>query len=96
MAKVRFSVNIPVSILKEGNRYVAYTPALDLATSGKTYQQTKNRFEEIITIFLAEIVKDGTVDDVLSDLGWQKIKTNNTFPWTPPVIVSQDMQLIQV
>ena len=51
MNKVALKFQIPVSILKEDKKYVAYTPALDLSTSGKSYQEVKKRFSEIVNIF---------------------------------------------
>ncbi len=96
MPKTKFEISIPVSILKEGKRFVAYTPALDISTSGKTYEETQKRFSEIVSIFIEEIVKKGTVNEVLRDLGWRKIKTKDKLNWAPPVVVSQDTQLIKV
>ncbi|OGZ69748.1 MAG: hypothetical protein A3D44_04365 [Candidatus Staskawiczbacteria bacterium RIFCSPHIGHO2_02_FULL_42_22] len=92
MKKVVLQFNIPVSILREGKKYVAYTPALDLSTSGDTFDQVKHRFEEIVDIFFEEILKKGTIEEVLTELGWQK----NHATWVPPVVVSQEFQTIQV
>lgn len=69
-------INIPVSILKEGNKFIAYSPALDLSTSGKNYDEVKRRFKEILGIFLEELLKKGTLKEVLLDLGWKKINLN--------------------
>ena len=91
-----FKINIPVSILREDNRYIAYTPALDLSTSGKTYQEVQKRFTEIVAIFIKEIIKKGTVDEVLSSLGWKKVKSENKINWISPVVISQNTQLIKV
>ncbi len=81
---VRFA--LPVSILKEGKYFIAYTPALDLSTSGKNLLQTKKRFEEAVQIFFEEIFEKDTVDEVLAGLGWQKVKQQ----WMPPVLISQE------
>lgn len=85
-------VNLPVSILREDERFVAYTPALDLSTSGKSYKEVKERFNEIVEIFFEEIIKKGTLDEVLQSLGWKKLETK----WSPPVVISQESQTIQV
>lgn len=90
MKKVNFS--LPVTILKEGKQYIAYTPALDLSTSGNTYKQAKKRFEEIVDIFFEEIIEKGTLEEVLSELGWKKIKKE----WNPPIVVSNESQTINV
>jgi len=92
MPKINLEFKLPVSFLREGNKYIAYTPALDLSTSGKTYKETKKRFEAIVNIFFEELIKKGTLDDVLIDLGWKRSQSR----WSPPLVVSQESQLIRV
>lgn len=92
MRKVGLEFKLPVSIIKEGKSYIAYTPALDLSTSGKTYKEAKERFEEIVNIFFEELIKKGTLEEVLLDLGWKRVRAK----WNPPIVVSQDFQTIQV
>lgn len=84
MANKNFSFSIPVVITKQGKRFVAYTPALDISTSGKSEKEVKVRFEELAKIFFDEIVEAGTVTDVLSELGWKKEQKK----WAPPRVVS--------
>ena len=76
--------NLPVLITKQNRRFVAYTPVLDISTSGKTEKEVKARFVELVNIFLEEIIEAKTVDDVLSELGWKKVQKK----WTPPRVVS--------
>ncbi len=83
---------LPVSVLKEEGRYVAYTPALDLSTSGESEMQVKQRFGEAVRLFFEELVKMGTLDEVLSELGWKKLERN----WQPPEIVSQGSEPVSV
>ena len=93
MKKTSFDLNIPVSIFREGKYFVAYTPALDLSTSAKTYDKAKKRFEELVPTFIEELVKKGTFEEYLETLGWQK---NTKKKWSPPVIVSQTIEKIKV
>ncbi len=72
MRKVMLEVNLPVSILREGKKFVAHTPALDLSTSANSFEKVRERFNEIVNIFFEELIKKGTLDDVLRDLGWRK------------------------
>jgi len=65
-------VKLPVSIFKEGKHFIAYTTALDLSTSGKSYEDVKRRFDEAVRIFFEEVIEKGTVEDVLTELGWRK------------------------
>lgn len=92
MKKTMLEVGLPVSILKEGKKFIAYTPALDLSTSGKSYEEVKARFNEIVNIFFEEIIKKGTLDQALRDLGWKRVQAR----WTPPLVVSQGLQTVQV
>ena len=83
---------LPVSILREGNNFIAYTPALDLSTVGDTFEEAKKRFEEAVQIFFEEITEKGTTDEALKELGWQKqAKT-----YIPPVVVSNQIQSFTV
>jgi len=92
MRKIMLEVNLPVSILREGKKFIAYTPALDLSTSGNSYKEAKKRFAEIVNIFFEELIKKGTLDEVLRDLGWKRVRTG----WKPPVIISQESQTVRV
>jgi len=92
MRKIMLEVSLPVSILREGKKFIAYTPALDLSTSGNSYKEVKKRFAEIVNIFFEELTKKGTLDEVLRDLGWKRVRTG----WKPPVIISQESQTVRV
>ena len=81
--KNKLSFNLPVLITKQNKRFVAYTPALDISTSGKSEKDAKARFVELASLFLEEIIEAETADDVLSELGWKKIQKG----WTPPKVI---------
>lgn len=82
-------VNLPVAFIKEGEKVVAYTPALDLSTSGKNEAEAKTRFSEIVDIFFNDLLEQGTLDTVLSDLGWSRINS----AWNPPVISQESVSV---
>jgi len=88
MKQIKIKTKLPVSIFREGDSFIAYTPALDISTSGKSYSQVKKRFSELVETFLEEIVKTGNLNAVLSDLGWEKIKKQ----WMPPAMISQKIE----
>ena len=90
--KMGYQIQVPVSILREGKRYVAYSPALDLSTSGKTFKEVKRHFEEMVGIFIEELTDMGTLDRTLRDLGWTKLKKE----WQPPVLVAQESEKIRM
>ena len=86
MKKLSFKASLAVTFLREGDGFVAYSPALDLSTCGNTFEQAKKRFAEAAEIFIEECHKMGTLGSVLEDLGWKKSKNS----WKPPVVVAQD------
>ena len=92
MKKVAFEIELPVSVFKDGASYVAYTPALDLSTSAKTYDGVKKRFEKVVPVFIEELARKGTLSEYLENFGWKKVQKK----WTPPAIVSQGLEKITV
>lgn len=85
---------IPVLFFQEGNKVVAYSPALDLSSCGNSEQQARKRFAEAATIFLAEINRMGTTEDVLEEYGWHKAPNQHT--WSPPVYKSCTEELVKI
>jgi len=73
---------IPVIFFQEGNKVIAYSPALDLSTCGDTEQQAHSRFTEAVRIFFKEAAKMGTLSEVLEECGWQKDPHKRV--WSPP------------
>lgn len=92
MSKSIVNLNLPVIILKEGDVFVAYTPALDISTVGKTFEQAEQRFDELVTIFFEELSEAGTTEEVLLDLGWTEKKKE----FTPPVVVSNQIMQFNI
>jgi predicted RNase H-like HicB family nuclease len=84
MLNNKLTYKLPVIITKQNRRFVAYTPALDISTSGKTEKEVKERFVEMVNLFLEEIIQANTINDILTELGWKKIQK----VWTPPQVVS--------
>ena len=62
MAKT--SYNFIISVFKEGKSFVAYAPALDLSSAGKTYKQAVSRLNEAVEIFFEEMERMGTTNCV--------------------------------
>lgn len=84
-------MKLPVALIREGDKVVAYTPALDISTVGKDESQAKERFNELVNIFFEDLVENDTVEPVLTELGWIKEKHQ----WSPP-IVSQESVSVRI
>ncbi len=83
---------LPVVITKQNSGFVAYSPALDISTSASSPKKVKERFVELAAIFIEEILEAGTINEVLSELGWKKVQK----VWSPPQLVSNDSVGIQI
>ena len=92
MSYLSFTIQLPVSIFREGAYFIAYTPALDISTAGKTYSEVKERFNEAVEIFFEETAKKGTLLEILQELGWTKVKKQ----WHPPVVISHESQEVRI
>lgn len=85
---------IPVILFEEGDKFVAYSPAIDLSTCGNSEAQARQRFIEAASIFFDEIINMGTVEDVLTECGWHKLPDKNT--WLPPKYKSYTEELVPI
>lgn len=92
MKKLIMSAKLPVIFLKEKGQFVAYTPALDLSTVGKTLIQAEGRFKEAAELFFEECYKMGTLDEVLRELGWTKKRG----AWVPPMTIELNPRNISI
>ncbi len=90
MGKVQFALSI--TVIREGDSFIAYSPALDLSTVGETYDEAKVRFEEVVQIFFEEITQKGTVHEALTELGWRKQKNE----YIPPMVVGSQTENFSV
>ena len=85
---------LSVNIFKQGKRYVAYVPSLDISTSGKTESEVKKRFEELIQIFFEELRETDNLDEVLLGLGWNKIQMKSRIgQWQPPKVINKSIDV---
>jgi len=85
-------IKLQVTFIRQGKKFVAYSPALDISTTGKTLRQAQTRFSELLEIFFEELAEKETTDEVLTELGWVKVKKL----WEPPRIVKQESLNIRV
>jgi predicted RNase H-like HicB family nuclease len=83
-------VSLKVDVLKEGDAWVVYSPALDLSAHGSTEREALSMFDEAVHLFLQELREMGTFEEVLTELGWHERKEQE---WQPPRITHRDFQV---
>ena len=83
---MRINANVTVLFLQETEGIVAYAPALDLSTCGPSFDEAKKNFEEAYAAFVEECVRMGTLEEVLSSLGWKR-KAGDGAELVPPTLI---------
>jgi len=82
-SKSTFDICIEVALFKDGDYYIAYSPALDLSAYGNSEEDAKIDFEEQLDIFIKETSEKGTLEKVLLEQGW-KLKLKPRPAYVPP------------
>lgn len=85
----KHSTNLHVVIYKEGKQYVAYSPAIALATCGNSREDAARMFDEAAEIFFRELADMGTLNKELERLGWVKTSKEG---WEPPLVVASELR----
>jgi|WetSurSiteA1Bulk_404760.scaffolds.fasta_scaffold04480_4 predicted RNase H-like HicB family nuclease len=64
--------NVVINVLvgTQGDYYVAYCPALELSSYGKSEDEARKNFETELAVFIEETEKRGTLEKILLKLGW--------------------------
>lgn len=86
MGNQNLNFQLDMNVIKEGDVYAAYIPALDLCTHGDSVEDALKAGAEAASIFLAELKEMGTLNEVLEELGWKRL--NGSDPqFVPPEII---------
>ena len=92
MHKTIKELNLQVDILREDKTYIAYSPALDLATHGRSVAEARKSFIEAAELFFETIIEKGNLRETLINLGWRVRRKE----WLPPMIISRSTQSVNV
>jgi len=71
--RIEYKVALPVFLIREDGMIVAYTPALNLGSCGRSQPEAVRRLGHAIKLFFSELVDMGTMDKALGELGWTKV-----------------------
>lgn len=71
-----YKTTLPILLAKEDGMIVAYTPALNLGSCGRTQSEAVRRLGYAIKLFFSELVEMGTLDKALKELGWRAAENN--------------------
>jgi hypothetical protein len=74
---------LKVFLVRDGDYFVAYCPALELSSYDTTENGAKKSFDEALRIFVEDTERKGTLEKVLLGLGWT-LKQKPSFQYQPP------------
>ncbi|MEI6610487.1 MAG: hypothetical protein WCO53_12175 [Deltaproteobacteria bacterium] len=60
-------------VFQEGNTHVGHLPKLDVSSCGSTADHARNNLKIVGRLFLEESEKMGTLEDILSESGYEKV-----------------------
>jgi len=80
-------IEFDMIVLKEQKAFVAYSPELDVSSCGDTVEEAKANLKTAVRLFIEEAEKMGTLEDILTEAGYQKHAANK---WTAPRMVATE------
>ena len=71
--QITCTMKLPVEIRKKKKSFVAFCPALDVASQGSTEEEAKRNIAEALFMFLRSCYERGTLDAVLKQCGFEPV-----------------------
>lgn len=78
------SLVLNVLVFQEDEYFVSYCPSLNLSSYGDSIQDAKDGFDEVVTSYLEECKKNGTLRNDLIQHGWTIESSSNHGTAFPP------------
>lgn len=79
MDQVKLNLPLTIKVFREGssteNPFIAYNPEFDISSCGKTGIEAEKMLKEAIELVLTGAKKDGTLNQVLEEAGFNLKKT---------------------
>ena len=67
---IRFDLQLPYEVKKEGKWFIAACPVLDVYSQGTTDAKAKKNLIEALQLFIESCYERGTLDQVLKESGF--------------------------
>ena len=86
--KVNIQGEIPVNIIaQDDGTFIADCPELDLFSWGDNIDEAIQCFDEVLELFLEDIISRNVAVQVLGEFGWKIIEDNTEINIIPPFVV---------
>src|SRR5258706_15570942 len=80
LASQAMEIQFTTRIFKEGRTYVAHALELDVSSCGGSKEKALNNLKEAVRLFLEEVEKMDTLEQILQEAGYSKTKQKIASP----------------
>ena len=89
------AANVPIQIFPEAGGYVASCMPLGVASQGDTREEAEENLKGALGLFFEELIRAGSLDDVLAECGWAKLATGpeTLERFAPPRVESRTVEV---
>ena len=84
-------IDFDIIVYRENETFIAYCPELDVSSCGNTINHAKEMLRTAVRLFLEEVEKRGTLDEILSEANYVKDTSGR---WVPPKLVATELASI--
>lgn len=84
-------IDFDIIVYRENETFIAYCPELDVSSCGNTINHAKEMLRTAVRLFLEEVEKMGTLDEILSEANYVKDTSGR---WIPPKLVATELASI--
>ena len=86
--KINIQGQIPVNIVaQDDGTFMADCPQLDIFSYGDTIDEAIECFDEVLGMFLEDIINRNVAVEILSQCGWKIIEDNTEINIIPPFVI---------
>jgi predicted RNase H-like HicB family nuclease len=87
-----FQIEFDGLVFKEGEKFVAYCPKLDVSSCGNTIDEARKNLKTAVRLFLEEADKMGTFEDILKESGYERTDVNR---WMTPRLIATELMSVE-
>lgn len=69
---ISLNLSLEGELFREGDNWISYCKGLDLSTGGRTEEEALKNTRDAITLFFRSCLSRGTLEQALTELGWEK------------------------
>jgi len=84
-------IDFDIIVYRENETFIAYCPELDVSSCGNTINHAKEMLRTAVRLFLEEVEKMVTLDEILSEANYVKDTSGR---WIPPKLVATELASI--